>query len=434
MDPSIIGLIGFILLFALIALGLPIGFAFLAAGFLGSAYLAGLNSALSAIARIPFTWINEYVFTTVPLFVLSGFLLAKTGVATELFTVGNKWLGRLPGGLAMATTSAVGFFSAVSGSSTACVATMSATCYPEMKRHRYHDSLAAGCIAAGGGIDLMIPPSLGFIIFGIMSEESIGKLFIAGIIPGIIQVLSFFLVIYVVVKLNPALAPLRETRFIPWMEKIKSLRSLWVIMVLFLLVIGGIYLGLFTPIEAGAISSAGALLITVVTRRLTWRSLVESLLDTASVTVIIFMLLVGAMVFNVFLTLSNLPQTVAVLLNSAGTPMVGLALILLLYIPLGMVMDATAMIVLTVPLYLPFLTVNGISLIWFAVLLMMVVEIGLITPPVGMNVYVIQGVIKKVPMQVIFRGMVPFLIADLAVLSLLIAFPQLSLFLPNLMR
>ncbi len=434
MDPSVAGVVGLVLLFLLIALGLPIGFAFMSVGFVGAAYLSGVNSALSALARIPFTWINEYVFTCVPLFVLSGFLIARTGVATDLFTVGNKWLGRLPGGLAMATTAAVGFFSAVSGSSTACVATMSATCYPEMKRHKYHDSLATGCIAAGGGIDLMIPPSLGFVIFGIMSEESIGKLFIAGIIPGIIQVLSFFFVIYLVARLKPELAPLRESGFISWAEKIKSLRSLWVIVALFVLVIGGIYFGLFTPIEAGAISSAGALLVTVATRRLTWRNLLESLSDTASVTVIIFMLLVGAMVFNVFLTLSNLPQAVAGLLNSAGTPMAGLALILALYIPLGMVMDATAMIVLTVPLYLPFLASNGISLIWFAVLLMMMVEIGLITPPVGMNVYVVAGVIKKVPMQVVFRGMVPFLIADLAVLVLLVAFPQLSLFLPNLMR
>lgn len=434
MDPSIVGALGLAALFALIALGLPIGFAFMAVGFGGAAYLAGMNSALAAVARIPFTWINEYVFTCVPLFVLSGFVIAKTGVATDLFTVGNKWLGRLPGGLAMATTTAVGFFSAVSGSSTACVATMSATCYPEMKRHKYHDSLATGCIAAGGGIDLMIPPSLGFVIYGIMSEESIGKLFIAGIIPGMIQILSFFLVIYLVVRLNPELAPLRETRFISWADKIRSLGSLWVIIVLFVLVIGGIYFGFFTPIEAGAISSAGALLLTLATGRLSWGNLLQSLLDTASVTVIIFMLLVGAMVFNVFLTLSNLPQAVAGLLNSVGSPMAGLALILLLYIPLGMVMDATGMIVLTVPLYLPFLSSNGINLIWFGVLLMMMVEIGLITPPVGMNVFVVQGVIKKVPMQMIFRGMVPFLIADLVVLSLLVTFPQFSLFLPNLMK
>jgi tripartite ATP-independent transporter DctM subunit len=433
-EPAVAGLLGLLGLFTLIGVGLPIGFSFMAVGFLGVAHLAGLHSAVAALARIPFTWINEYVFTCVPLFVLSGFLIAKTGVATELFSVGDKWLGRLPGGLAMATTVAVGLFSAVSGSSTACVATMSATCYPEMKRHRYQDSLATGSIAAGGGIDLMIPPSLGFVIFGIMSEESIGKLFIAGIIPGILQVLSFFLVIYLAVRLKPSLAPLRETKFIPWREKIASLGNLWVIVALFGLVIGGIYFGIFTPIEAGAISSAGALAVTGLTGRLTLRSLSESLAETASVTVIIFVLLIGAMVFNVFLTLSNLPQAIAGLLNSTGSPIVGLALILLLYIPLGMVMDATGMIVLTVPLYLPFLTSNGISLVWFGVLLMMMVEIGLITPPVGMNVFVVQGVIKKVPMEVIFRGMVPFLIADLVVLTLLVAFPQLSLFLPNLMR
>jgi tripartite ATP-independent transporter DctM subunit len=415
-------------------LGLPIGFAFMVAGFAGTAYLAGLDSALAAVARIPFTWINEYVFTCVPLFVLTGFLIAKTGVATDLFSVGNKWLGRLPGGLAMATTSAVGFFSAVSGSSTACVATMSSTCYPEMKRHRYADSLATGCIAAGGGIDLMIPPSLGFVIFGIMSEESIGKLFIAGIIPGLLQIVSFFLVIYMAVRLNPALAPLSDEAAVSWLERLRALRNLWMVFALFGLVIGGIYLGWFTPIEAGAISSAGALVLTVVARRLTWASLMEGLVDTASVTVIIFTLLIGAMVFNVFLTLSHLPQALAGALNSMGTPMLGLVLILLLYIPLGMAMDATGMIVLTVPLYLPFLAANGIDLIWFGVLLMMMVQIGLITPPVGMNVFVVQGVVKHVPMQVIFRGMVPFLAADFVVLVLLVVFPSLSLYLPNLMK
>ena len=433
MDPSTVGFIGLGVLFGLMALGMPIGFAFMAAGLGGTIYLVGADSAFAAVARIPFTWINEYVFTCVPLFVLSGLVVARTGVATELFAVGHKWLGRLPGGLAMATTAAVGLFSAVSGSSTACVATMSATCYPEMKRHKYHDSLATGCIAAGGGIDLMIPPSLGFVIFGIMSEESIGKLLIAGIIPGIIQVLSFFLVIYVVVKLNPALAPLSETAVVSWGEKIRSLGDLWIILLLFLVMMGGIYFGIFTPIEAGAIGAAGTILVTVATRRLTWRNLAESLLDTASVTVIIFILIVGAMVFNIFLTLSGLPQAVAGLLNNIGHPMAGLALILLLYIPLGMLMDATGMIVLTVPLYLPYLSSHGINLIWFGVLLMLMVEIALITPPVGMNVFVVRAVVK-VPMEVVFRGMVPFLIADFVVLALLIAFPQLSLYLPNLMK
>lgn len=433
MDPSIVGAIGFLLLFGLIAVGLPIGFAFLTTGFVGTAYLAGLGSALSAISRIPFTWINEYVFTCVPLFVLSGFLISRTGIASDLFSVGNAWLGRLPGGLAMATTGAVGLFGAVSGSSTACVATMSATCYPEMRKYGYHPTLSTGAIAAGGGIDLMIPPSLGFVIYGIMSEESIGRLFIAGIVPGALQILSFFLAIYAVVRLNPAVAPLGDTLATSWRVRFASLRRLWTVMVLFGLVIGGIYLGLFTPIEAGAIGSAGALLVTLLARRLTWQNFVESLKATASVTAVIFVLLIGAMVFNVFLTLTKLPQTLAVLLNGFGSPAAGLAFILLLYLPLGMVMDATAMIVLTVPLYLPFLQGNGIDLVWFGVLLVMMVEIGLITPPVGMNVYVLQSVVKEVPMSVIFRGMVPFLVADVIVLGVLVAFPQLSLFLPGLM-
>lgn len=433
MDPAVVGFVGFLLLFSLIAIGLPVGFAFLTVGFLGTAVLASLSSAISAVARIPFTWINEYVFTCVPLFVFSGYLISKTGVATDLFEVAGKWLGRLPGGLGMATTGAVGLFSAISGSSTACVATMSATCYPEMKRHRYADSLATGSIAAGGGIDLMIPPSLGFVVYGIMSEASIGKLFMAGVVPGLMQVFSFFLVIYLVVKLKPDLAPTHHFPKFNWREKVASLRELWTVFFLFGLVIGGIYTGLFTPIEAGAVGSAGALLVTALTRRLTWASLVDSFMAAVGVTTVIFMLLVGAMMFNVFLTLSKIPQEIASLLASMGSPTMGLALILLLYIPLGMVMDATAMIVLTVPLYLPFLNANGIDLIWFGVLVMMLIQIGLITPPVGMNVFVLHGVIREVPMSVVFKGMVPFLIADVVLLALLVSFPQLSLYLPGLM-
>lgn len=429
-----VGVVGFLAFFALITLGLPISFAFMAVGFVGITFLEGFVVALTSMARIPFTWMNEYVFTCVPLFVFSGLLIARAGIATELFSAGNKWLGRLPGGLGMATTTAVGLFSAVSGSSTACVATMSATCYPEMKRHQYQDSLATGCIAAGGGIDLMIPPSLGFVIYGILTQESIGKLFIAGVIPGLLQVGSFFLVIYLMVKFWPELAPMRDDSSVPWSERIKSLGRLWTILLLFGTVMGGIYFGLFTPIEAGAIGSAGSIILTFLTGRLSMQGLKESLFETASVTVVIFMLLVGAMVFNVFLTLSGLPQLVAALLGNIGSPAAGLALILLLYIPLGMVMDATGMILLTVPLYLPFLAANDVSLIWFGVLLMMMVQIGLITPPVGMNVYVVKAVIKTVPMSVIFRGTVPFLAANLVVLGLLIGFPKLSLFLPSLMK
>lgn len=434
MDPITIGAVGFAALFTLIILGMPIGFSFLSIGFLGTVYLAGTASALSALARTPFTWISDYVFTTVPLFVLSGLLIAKSGIAKEMFTAANVWLGRLPGGLAMATTGAIGIFGAISGSSAAGVATMSTVCYPEMKRYKYKDSLATGCIAAGGGIDLMIPPSLGLILFGIMTEESIGKLFLAGIIPGMLQISSFFLAIYLVVKFNPSAAPASSLQKVTWKERFSSLRELWMVAALFILVLGGIYLGYFTPIEAGGVSSAGAALFLLIGRRLTWRVLIDSLRETVSITVLIFTLLLGAMVFNVFLTLSRLPAALADLLNSMGSPTSGVLLILALYVPLGMVLDATAMIVLTVPLFLPFLLGNEIDLIWFAIMLMMMIQIGLITPPVGMNVFVAKAVIRVVPVKTIFVGMVPFLIADIVVLIVLFMFPQVSVFLPNAMR
>ena len=434
MDPVTIGVVVFAFFFVLVGFGMPIGFAFLAAGLVGTTQLVGPSAAISALARVPFTWINNYVFTTVPLFIYTGLLSAKTGGASELFAVANKWLGRLPGGLAMATTGATGLFGAVCGSSTAGVATMTTTCYPEMRRHKYRDSLSTGCIAAGSGIDLMIPPSLGFIIYGIMSEESIGKLFIAGIIPGLLQVLSFFLVIYLMVRMKPELAPLADGQRVPWREKIAALRGLWTVAALFGLVMGGIYFGYFTPIEAGGVASAGAFLVTALSGRLSWAAFKDSLLETTRITVIIFVLLLGAMVFNVFLTLSQLPQTVAGLLNYAGTPAVGIAIILLLYLPLGMIMDSTAMIVLTVPLYLPFLIGNDVNLIWFGVLLIMMVQISLITPPIGMNVFVLSGIVKHVPMLTIFRGIVPFVIANIIIVILLASFPQISLLLPTLMR
>lgn len=303
---------------------------------------------------------------------------------------------------------------------------MSAICYPQMKRFKYKDSLSTGCIAAGGGIDLMIPPSIGFVIYGVITEESIGKLLIAGIIPGIIQVGSFLLTIFVVVKLTPKLAPLRPTSSISWKEKLESIKHLWMVIFLFLLVMGGIYLGIFTPIEGGAVGAAGAILSTIITGRLTWQSFVDSFLETSAITVMILTLILGAMVFNIFLTLSNLPQALSKILSSLGSPAAVLAFILLLYLPLGCIMDATGMLVLTLPLYQPFLVSNNINLIWFGVLVIMMVEISLITPPVGMNVYVVQGVVKEVPMQTVFRGMVPFLIADCVVLFLLIFFPSLA--------
>jgi C4-dicarboxylate transporter DctM subunit len=434
MDPAVIGVMGLLVLFGLMALGLPIGFCFLTVGFLGTAWLVGVDAALNALARVPLTWLTQYIFTCVPLFIAMGLILAQAGIARDLFDVGYKWLGRLRGGLAMATTLGVGAFSAVSGSSTACAATMSAVCFPEMKRNRYSSALATGCIAAGAGFGIMIPPSLGFILYGIITSESIGKLLIAGILPGFIQVGSFLIAIYLLVRLRPHHAPLKFNEPIPWMEKFRSLKKLRATIFLFGLVMGGIYLGWFTPNEASAIGAAGALLLTFLQRRLTWRNLSQALLQTASITTMISILVVGAMMMSVFLALSGLPYRLAEILSQLQSPTSIVFCILLLYIPLGMMMDAVSMIVLTLPIYQPFLVANDINLIWFGVLVIMTAEIALITPPVGMNAFVVKGVVKEVPIETIFRGMVPFLIVDFMVLTLLFLWPSLSLFLPSLMN
>lgn len=433
MEPTTIGILGLVLLFILMALGLPLGFDFLTVGFLGMICLSGLDTAIMTMARVPFTWMTQYVFTCVPLFILMGLIVANTGIASDLFDVGNKWVGRLKGGLAMATTLGVGAFSAVSGSSTACTATMSAICYPEMKRRKYSGSLATGCIAAGGGIDLMIPPSLGFVLYGIMTGESIGKLLIAGIIPGIIQVGSFLLAIYLLVRWKPQHAPIQVDERYTWKEKFASLNKLLSTFILFMGVMGGIYLGWFTANEASAVGAAGAVIVTLVQRRLTWENLKETLTVTTGVTTMITVLVAGAMTFSCFLTLSGLPQYLATFLGQFQNPTTIALLIILMYIPLGMMMDATSMIVLTLPIYQPFLVAAGVDLIWFGVMVIMAVEIALIMPPIGMNVYTVKAVVKEVPMEIIFRGMIPFLIADVVVLIILFAFPWFSVYLPKLM-
>lgn len=432
MDPYLIGVLCTIGLFLLIALNIPIAIAFLAAGGIGIALLADTSIALSAFGRVPYTWITLYVFSCVPLFIFSGLIIAESGLAGDLFDVAYKWIGRLPGGLGMATTGAVGLFGAVSGSSTACVATMSTTCYPEMRRYGYPKEIAAGCIAAGSAIDLMIPPSLGFILYGIITEQSIGKLFIAGIIPGILQILAFCFVIYLLAKYlykdNN-----KDAKPISFIEKLIGLIKIWPIFLLFTIIMGGIYTGIVTPIEAGALSVIGSLISVIAAGKFQWKAFYQSAITTLSISAMIGMLIVGAMIFNTMLVMSDLPTNIAGALSHINSPTIGLLIILALYIPLGMVMDAGAMVLLTLPLYLPFLIENDINLIWYGVLTMVMVEISLITPPVGMNVFVAYGVLKDVSMGQIFRGTIPFIGAHLVVLALLIIFPSISLFLPNLM-
>jgi len=434
MDPTLVGVIGLFALLGLMVLGLPVAFSFLVVGFSGIAWLSGFDTAINSLARVSLTWTTQYVFTCVPLFIAMGLIVANTGIATDLFNAGFKWTARVPGGLAMGTVIGAGAFGAVTGSSTACAATMCVVCYPEMKRKRYTDALSTGCIAGASGVGLMIPPSLGFIVYGIMMDESIGRLFIAGILPGIMQVGSFLIAIYLLVRLKPEHAPLKIEKPIPWSEKFRSLEKLWPILLLFLLVMGGIYLGWFTANESAAIGAAGALLLAFLMRRLTWGNLKKSLLQTASITAILSMLVAGAMLLSVFFALSGLPHRLAEFLGYFQSPLSVMVLILLLYIPMGMVMDSVSMLVLTLPIYQPFLVAAGVDTIWFGVLVIMCVQIGLVTPPTGMSVFTVAGVVKEVPMGTIFRGTMPFLIANIVILILLFCFPWFSLLLPQLMR
>ena len=433
MSPSIIGSMGLIALLFFMAVGMPIGISFLLVGCIGTAILSGLDVAFSAVSRIPYTWASAYVFSCVPLFVFMGMVFSRSGIAADLYRAAFYWLGRFPGGLALASVAGCGGFAAVSGSSTAGAAAMGSICYKEMRKYGYSESLASGTLAAGGTIGIMIPPSLGFIVYGILTEQSIGKLFMAGILPGILEVLFYLFTIIVMVKIKPNLAPPAQIE-ITWKQKMVSLVPIWPVLTIFLFILGGIYLGIFTPTEAGGIGAGASIILTVALRRLTFKAFLEACTKTINITATIFLLFMGAMVFNVFISLSNLPQTISTLLGSVGSPTFLVILILLLYIPLGCFLDVTSMLILTLPLFLTGLLDANINLIWFGVLTVRTAEIALLTPPIGMNVFVVKGVIKDISLEKVFLGVIPFLIADIVLLVVLFLAPNLSLFLPELMK
>ena len=432
MNPPLVGGIGLGLLFLLMAVRMPIGISFLLVGCVGTATLTSWDIALSSLARIPYTWASAYVFSCVPLFILMGMIFSKSGIAADLYRAAHNWFGRLPGGLLLASIAGCGGFAAVSGSSTAGAAAMGAICYPEMRKFGYDKGLAAGAIAAGGTLGIMIPPSLGFIVYGILTEQSIGKLFMAGVIPGLLELTFFMAAVVILVSLKPSLAPVAEFK-VTWRQKLTSLTEVWPVLIIFLIIIGGIYLGIFTPIEAGGIGAAGSIIVSLIMRRLTWKAFTEACLETIQITAMIFLLFMGAMVFNVFMTLSHLPQAISGMFTSIGSPQLLVIFILLLFFPLGCFLDVTSMLILTLPLFLPSLIHAQVNLIWFGVMAVLCAEIAMLTPPVGMNVFVVKGVVKDVSLEKVFLGVVPFLVANFILLVLLFLIPQLSLFIPRLM-
>jgi tripartite ATP-independent transporter DctM subunit len=412
---------------------MPIGFAMAMVGFGGVSYLIGVKPALSALGLIPYSTAAHYTLSVVPLFLLMGQFAFFSGLSRDAYYAAHRWLGHLPGGLAMSTIGGCAAFAAVSGSSLATAATMGVTALPEMRRYNYDPRLATGSIAAGGTLGILIPPSVAMVIYAVLTEESVGKLLIAGIFPGLLLAFLFMLTIYVMARRNPALGPRAPRASLR--ERFVALKGAWGITVLFLAVMGGIYGGLFTPTEAAAIGALGSFFFVLGRRENARRNIFESLRESGRVTAMIFAIIIGAMIFNQFLAVTRLPFELADWVGGLPLPRHGiLVVILLIYVFLGMVMDTLAMILLTVPIVFPLVETLGFDLIWFGVIVVIMMEQALITPPIGMNVFVLAGVAKDVPMYTVFRGIVPFLIAMLVGLAIIIAFPQIATFLPNAMR
>ena len=433
MSPLTVGIIGIFFLFLLLALRMQIGFSMALVGFLGFAVLSSVGSSFAIMGMEPFKIGAAYSLTVIPLFILMGQFANHSKMGFEIYQTVYRWIGFLPGGLSMATIGACGGFAAISGSSLAAAATMGMVALPEMKRFKYDNALATGCVAAGGTLGILIPPSTVMIIYGILTEQPIATLFIAGILPGLLLTGLFILTIYVVTRIKPSLGP-PGPRF-SMKERIYSLKDTWSIFSLFILVIGGLYTGWFTPTEAAGVGAFGAFAITIIKKRLTWDNLKLSLAQTVRTTAMVFLILIGAHVFGYFLTISQIPDQLSILATEWGLSRYAiLAMIIFAYIIMGCFMEGLALMVLTIPIVYPLVLELGFDPIWFGVIITLVMEMSLITPPVGINVFIISGISKDVPMYVIFRGIIPFWCAMLVCVIFLILFPQIALWLPLTMR
>ncbi len=433
MDPVIVGVIGTVLVFLLLFLGMPIAFALMLVGFAGISYLASIEAALPIAARTVYEVSAYYPYTVIPLFIVMGGFAGSSGMTKDLYSAFDKWFRKLPGGLGIATIGACAGFAAVSGSSVATAATMGTVALPEMKRFNYHPRLATGTVAAGGTLGFLIPPSIGFIVYGMLTEQSIGKLLVAGMIPGLILAVAYMAIVVVWVKLNPSVAPV-SPEAVSWREKFSALLGVWEPLAIFLVVMGGIYGGLFTPTEAGAMGATVLFLVAIIKRKLNRQNLVGALLEAVRISVMVLFLVAGANVFSYFLALSTIPMKVAGWAAALEvSPYLIHTIIIVIYLFLGCFLDAISMMVLTMPVIYPVILALGFNPIWFGVIAVLMMEAGLITPPMGLNIFTVAGVAKDVPIETIFRGVAPFLLSIFAIVILITIFPQLALFLPNMM-
>lgn len=427
------GIVGCIALVVLLCSSMPVAFAMAVVGVVGFAMVTSWHAAVSMTTMELYKVFASYSLTVIPLFVLMGQVAFHGGISRRLFDAAYHWLGPLRGGLAMATVGACTAFGAICGSGPATSATMALVAIPEMKRYKYSMELACGAVASGGTIGMMIPPSVVFIVYAIMTEQSIGSLFIAGILPGLLTALLFCATIYLQCVRRPELGPAAPSS--SWKAKFLSLRGAWETILLFAAVMGGMFFGFFTPTEGAAIGAAGTILITVIKRKLGFKKFAQSLKETLRTSVMVMIIVAGAQVFGRFLAVTQIPFATANWLG--GLPLPGWAIMLLItgfYLIAGCFVDALALVLLTIPIFYPVVTNLGYDAVWFGVMIVLVTQMGTITPPVGVCAYVVSGIERDVPLETIFRGCIPFLLALIVVAILLILFPSIALFLPSLVH
>jgi tripartite ATP-independent transporter DctM subunit len=432
MDPSLLAVLILCLLFALLAGGMPIGFAMGLSAFLGTLLLIDADAALALLGQTVYETALTYGLSVIPMFVLMGYIAGEAGLNESLYRACNAWLGHRRGGLALATIGGCGAFAAICGSSLATAATMAQIALPEMRRYKYADELATGAVAAGGTIGILIPPSVIMVIYGLLTETSISALFLAGIVPGILTVAGFMAAISIVTRIDPKLGP--PAARTPMRDRLKALRSVWGTAALFLVVIGGLYIGVFSPTEAASVGAVGAFVLGLINRKSPRQLLATTLIDTVKTTAMIFTVLTGAILFNNFLILASVPNLVSDWIGALPLGKTAVLLVIIgMYFVLGCLLDSLAMILLTIPIVFPIVKALNYDPVWFGIIIVMVVELGLITPPIGMNVFVIKGITKDVPLETIFRGVTPFIIAQIILILILVAFPSIALWLPSTM-
>ena len=437
MSPTTIGIIGLIIMILMFFTEMPVAFVMGIVGFIGFYTLISPDAGLALLSRNVYETFSNYDLTTIPLFILMGQLGFNSGISKRLYDAAYKFLGSTRGGLAMATVTACTAFGAICGSSPATAATMATVGLPEMKRYHYDDALATGSVASGGGIGMIMPPSVVLIIYGILTEQSIGALFVAGIIPALLVCVLFIVTIYIQCRINPDLGPAGEN--FSWSKKFKALLGLTETLIIFVTVIGGIFIGLFTPTEGAGIGAFAILVLSMIRRQISWAAFVKSLMETLRTSCMVLMLITGAVIFGKFLAVTRIPFEIAGWVSGLDmAPILIMAVIIGIYFIGGCFMDSLAFVTLTGPIFFPVVQALGFDPIWFGLIIVMVTEMGVITPPVGINVYVVYGVAKNVlkeeiPLEIIFKGILPFLMAVIAGIILMMIFPQIVLVLPNLL-